>query len=84
MEPWNLEFCGIIHERNLNVVLQFIFQILHRLAARAVIQDWEDGSLDPDKIQHEVNIFSVFNYLIDFFLYKYIELYRDVYIIKPK
>ena len=29
-------------------------QILHRLAARAVICDWEDGTLDSKRLEHEV------------------------------
>ena len=32
----------------------FILQTLHRLAARAVIKDWEDGSLSEDRTQHEL------------------------------
>ena len=31
-----------------------LFQMLHQLAARAVIRDWEDGSLHADRTQHEV------------------------------
>lgn len=29
-------------------------QFLHKLTARAVIQDYEDGNLDADEAQHEV------------------------------
>ena len=28
--------------------------IVHRLAARAVIQDWENGCLATDSVEHEV------------------------------
>ncbi len=33
------------------------FQTLHRLAARAVIKDWENGSLDEDRTTHEVFLY---------------------------
>ena len=32
----------------------FVLKILHRLTARAVIRDWEDGSLAEDRVEHEV------------------------------
>ena len=37
-----------------NLLHANLFQILHRLAARAIIKDWEDGSLSEDRIQHEL------------------------------
>ena len=30
-------------------------KILHRLTARAIISDWEDGVLSPDRTDHEVH-----------------------------
>ena len=30
------------------------FQILHQLTARAVIQDWNDGQLAAERLEHEV------------------------------
>ena len=32
----------------------FVLQTLHRLAARAVIKDWENGSLNEDRTKHEM------------------------------
>lgn len=29
-------------------------QFLHKLTARALIQDFEDGNLDPNEVEHEV------------------------------
>lgn len=31
-------------------------QLLHKLAARALIRDYEDGSLDTDEAEHEVRL----------------------------
>src|SRR6218665_643260 len=30
------------------------FQILHQLTARAIIQDWNDGQLAAERLEHEV------------------------------
>jgi hypothetical protein len=30
-------------------------KVLHRLTARAVINDWEDGALNPKRLEHEVS-----------------------------
>ena len=35
--------CGVLH-----------MQVVHRLTARAVIQDWEAGLLSDDRTHHEV------------------------------
>ena len=32
------------------------WQILHQLTARALIRDWEEGSLSADRMEHEVKI----------------------------
>ncbi|XP_041462873.1 protein mono-ADP-ribosyltransferase PARP4-like isoform X5 [Lytechinus variegatus] len=40
-------------------------QMLHRLTARAVIRDWEDGTLDPDKTHHEARKNQQKSYVID-------------------
>ncbi|XP_030850626.1 protein mono-ADP-ribosyltransferase PARP4 isoform X5 [Strongylocentrotus purpuratus] len=40
-------------------------QMLHRLTARAVIRDWEDGTLDPDKTHHEARKNEQKSYVID-------------------
>lgn len=31
-------------------------QLLHKLAARALIRDYEDGSLDTNEAEHEVRL----------------------------
>lgn len=33
-----------------------MFQIVHRLTAKAIIQDWEAGFLSDDRTHHEVGI----------------------------
>ena len=43
-------------------MLLLFYQMLHQLAARAVITDYENGVLDDDRIQHQVNI----SYLVYF------------------
>ncbi|XP_071495566.1 uncharacterized protein [Diadema antillarum] len=40
-------------------------QIVHRLTARAVIRDWEEGTLDPDKTHHEAKKEEQKPYIID-------------------
>ena len=37
---------------------------MHRLTARAVIRDWEDGTLDPDKTHHEAKKNEQKSYII--------------------
>lgn len=51
--------------------------IVHRLAARAVIQDWEHGCLSEDPIEHVVCFF--FCLTISQFVYDvmYIEISKD-------
>ncbi|XP_052241111.1 uncharacterized protein LOC127851394 isoform X2 [Dreissena polymorpha] len=39
--------------------------ILHRLTARAIISDWEDGVLSPDKTDHEIVKMNTKNYIIE-------------------
>ena len=34
-------------------------QMLHQLTARAIIRDWTEGSLDFDRMEHEVIFFLV-------------------------
>ena len=36
------------------LIYSFCLQMLHQLAARAVITDYENGVLDDDRIQHQV------------------------------
>ena len=36
------------------VYLFFCIQVVHRLTARAVIQDWEAGVLSDNRLKHEV------------------------------
>ena len=33
-----------------------LFQTLHQLTARAIIRDWTDGSLDSNRMEHEVSV----------------------------
>ena len=42
-----------------------LLQVVHRLTARAVIRDWEDGTLDPDKTHHEAKKNEQKSYIID-------------------
>ena len=39
--------------------------MLHQLTARAIIQDWEDGTLDVNRTEHEVKKTEQKNYIID-------------------
>ncbi|CAG5134171.1 unnamed protein product, partial [Candidula unifasciata] len=39
--------------------------LVHRLTARAVIRDWEDGVLSNDRTQHEMAKMDLKNYIID-------------------
>ena len=34
--------------------VELFLQTLHRLTARAIIRDWEEGALHPDPLEHEV------------------------------
>ena len=45
------EVSTVVSTSYLNITLG---QILHRLTARAIISDWEDGVLSPDRTDHEV------------------------------
>ncbi|XP_065198502.1 protein mono-ADP-ribosyltransferase PARP4-like isoform X2 [Sycon ciliatum] len=40
-------------------------KILHRLTARAVIRDWEEGALHPDPLEHELMKRNRKDYIID-------------------
>ncbi|KAL4233481.1 Protein mono-ADP-ribosyltransferase parp4 [Mactra antiquata] len=40
-------------------------KILHRLTAKAVIGDWEDGVLSPDRIDHEIVKMNTKNFIIE-------------------
>lgn len=39
--------------------LPVFVQFLHKLTARALIRDHEDGSLDGDEAQHEVRVLCI-------------------------
>ena len=39
-------------------LLSLLVQLLHRLAAKAVISDWEDGMLSENKTRHEVCVLT--------------------------
>ncbi|XP_046570901.1 protein mono-ADP-ribosyltransferase PARP4-like [Haliotis rubra] len=39
--------------------------IVHRLTARSLIRDWEDGMLSADRTQHEILKLNLKNYVID-------------------
>ena len=39
--------------------------MLHQLTARAIIRDWEDGTLDVNRTEHEVKKTEQKNYIID-------------------
>ncbi|XP_033122166.1 protein mono-ADP-ribosyltransferase PARP4-like [Anneissia japonica] len=40
-------------------------KILHQLTARAIIRDWEDGTLDVDPVEHDIKKDAQKSYIID-------------------
>ncbi|XP_071961516.1 protein mono-ADP-ribosyltransferase PARP4-like [Antedon mediterranea] len=40
-------------------------KILHQLTARAIIRDWEDGTLDVDPVEHDIKKEAQKSYIID-------------------
>ena len=45
---------GVSRHFELRADARLFLQVLHQLTARAVIKDWEEGSLHADKYEHEV------------------------------
>ncbi|ESO93254.1 hypothetical protein LOTGIDRAFT_119348, partial [Lottia gigantea] len=56
------EISTVVSTPDLNITTG---QILHRLTARSVIRDWEDGMLSSDKTQHEVIKKNLKEYIIN-------------------
>ena len=40
-------------------------QNLHRLTAKAIIRDWEDGVLSPDSVDHQLKKMDMKDYIIE-------------------
>ncbi|XP_061177422.1 LOW QUALITY PROTEIN: protein mono-ADP-ribosyltransferase PARP4-like [Saccostrea echinata] len=56
------EISTVVSTSDLNVTKG---KMLHRLAAKGVIRDWEDGVLSPDRTGHEVKKMNLKQYIIE-------------------
>ena len=61
--PYHLVVCVCVCAPNNELCVVHVFvQMLHQLTARALIRDWTEGSLDSNRMQHEVCMMIVWSH----------------------